>query len=128
MSFNHLQYHFMKSLVILGLFLKISHERVWKRKVLAALSARLLHPWNSPGKNTGVGYHFPFNGSSQSMHQTQISHIGGEVFTIWATREARLRVYVSVFSYIENDPNLCSFLANNLYSKKYCRVLSLLII
>ena len=53
------QHHSMKLSAILGSFLKISHERVWKVRVLAALCAKLLHPWNSPGKNTGVGYHFP---------------------------------------------------------------------
>ena len=32
--------------------------------------ARLLCPWDSPGKNTGVGCHFPPQGSSQPRDQT----------------------------------------------------------
>ena len=91
--------------------------------------ARLLCPWNSPGKNTGVGCHFllqeifptqrlnpglpccrqilyplshqgsprilewvayPFSrGSSQPRNRTQVSHIAGRVFTLWAIRETQ---------------------------------------
>ena len=97
---------------------------------------RLHHPWDSPGKNTGVGCHFllqcikvksesevaqlcltlsdPMDcrlpgssvdgifqarllewvaisfsrGSSQPRGQTQVSHIAGRHFTVWAAREA----------------------------------------
>ena len=49
---------------------------------------RLLCPWNSPGKNTGVGSHPLLLGSSQPRDQTQVSHIAGTFFTIWSTREA----------------------------------------
>ena len=35
-------------------------------------SARLLCPWDSPGKNTGVGYHFLFQG----IFPTQVSNPG----------------------------------------------------
>ena len=48
--------------------------------------------WGSPGKEPGVGYHalLPSSkGSSQSRGQTQVSHIAGGFFTIWASRETR---------------------------------------
>ena len=49
----------------------------------------LYSPWNSTGQNTGVGSLSFSRGSSQSRDQTQISHIAGEFFTNWATREAQ---------------------------------------
>ena len=52
--------------------------------------ARLLCPWYSSGKNTGVGSHTLLQGSSWPRDQTQVSHIAGRFFTIWATREAHL--------------------------------------
>ena len=52
--------------------------------------ARLLWPWDSSGKNTGVYLPFiPFSGeSSWPRDQTQVSCSAGRFFTIWATREA----------------------------------------
>ena len=43
--------------------------------------------WDSPGKNTGVGCCALLQGSSQPRDQTQVSHIAGRFFTIWATRK-----------------------------------------
>ena len=44
---------------------------------------------DSPGKDTGMGCHALFpRGSSQSRDQTQISHITGRFFTIWAMKKA----------------------------------------
>ena len=51
---------------------------------------RLLYPWNSLGKNTGVGSLSLSRVSSQSRDQTQVSHISGGFFTSWATREAQI--------------------------------------
>ena len=48
----------------------------------------LQSPWNSPGQNTGVGTFPSSRGSSQCRDQTQVSHIAGRFFTIWATRGA----------------------------------------
>ena len=42
---------------------------------------------NSPGKNTGVSYHFPFQGIFPTQGWTQISHIAGRLFTNWAIKE-----------------------------------------
>ena len=48
----------------------------------------LYSSWNSPGQNTGVGA-IPFpRGSSQPRDWTQVSHIAGRRFNLWATREA----------------------------------------
>ena len=47
----------------------------------------LYSPWNSPGKNTGVGSLF----FSQGIFPTQVSHIADRFFTSWATREAHIQ-------------------------------------
>ena len=47
--------------------------------------ARLLCPWNSPGKNTGVGSQCLLQGFSQPRGWTQVSGIAGRLFTIWVT-------------------------------------------
>ena len=50
----------------------------------------LLHPWDFPGKSTGVGsfpLHFLLQRSSQPRDRTWVSCIVGRRFTIWATRE-----------------------------------------
>ena len=39
-------------------------------------------------------------GSSQPRDRTQVSHIAGRFFTIWATREAQ--EYWSVFSHLQS--------------------------
>ena len=39
--------------------------------------ARLLCPWDSPGKNTGVGCHSLPRGSFWPRDQTQVSHVAG---------------------------------------------------
>ena len=41
---------------------------------------------DSPGKNSGVGCHALLQESSQPRDRTQVSHIVGIFFTIWATR------------------------------------------
>ena len=50
---------------------------------------RLLCPWDSPGKNTGVEWVAIFfsRGSSWSRDQTWVSHILGRFFTLWATSQ-----------------------------------------
>ena len=49
---------------------------------------RLLHPWDSPGRNTGMDWHSFSRGSSQPKDGTQVSRIADRRFTLWATREA----------------------------------------
>ena len=48
---------------------------------------RLLHPWNSLGKNTGVGCHFFSRGSSWPRDWTSLLHCRWIVYG-WSTREA----------------------------------------
>ena len=50
---------------------------------------RLLHRWDFPGKNTGVGCDFLLQDIFPTQDWTQISCIVGRCFTIWATREDR---------------------------------------
>ena len=53
------------------------------------LPARLLCPWDSPSKNSGVFLAMPaFRVSSQPRDWTQVSHMVGRFFTIWATMKA----------------------------------------
>ena len=71
---------------------------MWKSESQVQLFAtlpRLLRPWNSPGKNIGVGNHPFFGGSSWHRDETQVSCIAGRFFTIWATREAHAETYHS---------------------------------
>ena len=49
---------------------------------------RLLCPWDSPGRNTGVGCHSFSRGSSWDTDWIQVSHIAGRFFTLQTTREA----------------------------------------
>ena len=50
--------------------------------------ARLLHPWNSSGKNSGVGYISFSRDSSQPRYWTWVSCIASRFLTVWATGEA----------------------------------------
>ena len=50
--------------------------------------ARLLSPWSSPGKNTGVGNHFRLQGIFPTQGSTWLSCIAGRFFSFWATMEA----------------------------------------
>ena len=49
----------------------------------------LYSSWNSPGQNTGVDSHSLLQESSQPRDRIQVSHITGELFTNWATKEAQ---------------------------------------
>ena len=70
------------------------------------LSARLLCPWNFPGKNTGIGCHFLLRWIFQPRDQTHvscISCIGRQIFydcTIW---EARTFLYWILWFYFESQ-------------------------
>ena len=84
-------------------------------RLFAALwtaATRLLWPWNSLGKNTGVSSHFPL----QRIFPTQVSCIAGGFFTFWATREAPLpygvplnfTYFSSIFHFLHLTPSLSS--------------------
>jgi len=46
------------------------------------LPIRLLCPWDSPGKNTGLGCHVLLQGIFPTQNQTQVSGIAVRFFTI----------------------------------------------
>jgi len=45
--------------------------------------ARILSPWDFPGKNTGVGCHFLPRVSSRPRDQSHISGLAGGFFATW---------------------------------------------
>ena len=49
---------------------------------------RLLRPWDSPGKNTGVVAISFSRGSSRPRDRTWVPHIAGRLFILWGTRGA----------------------------------------
>ena len=53
--------------------------------------SRFLCPWESPGKNTGVGTHSLLQGIFPDWDWIRVSCIAGGFFTVWATREALLQ-------------------------------------
>ena len=55
---------------------------------------RLLCPWDSPGKNTGVGCH-DLQGSSWPRDGTMVSHIAGRFLIVW-TYNATINIHVQV--------------------------------
>ena len=75
--------------------LAVSHsvvpDALWSHGL--SLSTRLLCPWNSSGKNTGMGCHFLpqgiflTQGSSWPRDRSWVSCIAGRFFAIWASRE-----------------------------------------
>ena len=74
-----------------------SHEVKWKSLSHVRLFvARLLCPWNSPGKNTGVCCHFLLQGIFLTQGSNLSSCTVGRSFTIWAMREVPLKLYPSV--------------------------------
>ena len=53
-------------------------------------TARFLCPWNSPGKNTGVGIHSSIQGIFLIQGSNLISCSAGRIFTVHITREVPL--------------------------------------
>ena len=56
--------------------------------------ARLLCPWDSPGKNTGVGCHPLLQESSQPRDQSLVSCIAGRQFFAAEPSEKRIATYI----------------------------------
>jgi len=74
----------------------------WMLAIWSLVPLPFLNPWNFLGRNTEVICHFLLQegGSSWLTDWTQVSHIAGRLFTIWANREA------------------CVFWAENVYEKE----------
>ena len=69
-------------------------ERKWSCSVVSdslrphgLQSIRLLHRWDFPGKSTGMGCYFLFQGLFLTRGSNPVSRIVGRCFTIWPTRE-----------------------------------------
>ena len=90
-------------------------------------SARVLSPWDSPGKNTGVGCVPSSRGSSQPRNQICVSRascIAGESFTCWAIRKTLWLTYMVIKWWSqnlkpENFTPLCSF---QIFFFFFCRI------
>ena len=62
-------------------------------------TSRLLCPWDSPGRNTGVGCHFLLQAifpTRQLNPGLRSPELAGGFFTNWATREALLEFWMCV--------------------------------
>ena len=57
--------------------------------------ARLLCPWDFPGKTTGMGRNFLLQGIFTTMDQSQVSCTAGGFYTICATRKASCQTMVN---------------------------------
>ena len=68
----------------------------------------LLCPWNSPGKNTGVSYHFLLQEIFLTGGSNWVCCAAGRFFTSWATREAQVKVKVTQLCLTLCDPMHCS--------------------
>ena len=88
-------------------------ERKWNRSVVSDFlwphgpePARLLYPWDFPGKNTGMDCHILLQG----IVPTQGSNTGlpncGRLLTIWAPREVKL---------LPNHGSTCPCLVKSIY-------------
>ena len=84
-------------------------------------TAIFLCPWNSPGKNTGVGSHSFLQGIFPTPRdRTCISCTADRLFTIWTTREVLIYHSLNHFQclLIANIPNWwkwsCSVMSNSL--------------
>ena len=72
--------------------------------------ATLLYPWNFPGRNTGVGCHFLFQGSFQPRDRAHIygfSCTGRQILSHYTTWEALPMVLCAVHLVTQLCPTLC---------------------
>ena len=64
-----------------GFSRSVVSDSLQPHRLLPMEPTRLLCPWDSPGKNTGVGCHFLFQGNFLTQDQTRVSCIAGRFFT-----------------------------------------------
>jgi len=64
--------------------------------------ASLLCPWNSPGKNTGVGSHSFLQRIFLTTDWTSVSSIVGRFFTVRDTRKAPLNAFIRKTAFPES--------------------------
>ena len=72
--------------------------------------ARLLCPWDSPGKNTWMGCHALLQRIFPARDRAEVSHTAGGFFTIWTTREvvSRHQLYSVGWCQVQPCPHLFS--------------------
>ena len=115
-----------------NLFMKVHAQSLSHLQLLwphGLKPTRLLCPWHSPGKNTGVGCHSLLQGIFLIQGLNPVSLIAHKLFTIWATREALILVCTFLFcdiffwfwhqgdSVLAEWPWECSFFCNFLGGK-----------
>ena len=66
-------------------------------------------PWNSPGKNTGVGCHFLFQGIFPIQGSNRVFCIAGRFFTVGVTLEVPVPLYLVLKEQGDLDHFCCSF-------------------
>ena len=74
---------------------------------------------NSPGKNTGVGCHVLLQG----IFPTQVSHVAGRFFTVWATRKKKKEREVSQSCLTLCNPMDCSLPGFSIHGIFQARIL-----
>ena len=67
------------------------------------LLARILFPWNSPGKNTTVCRHSLLQGIFLTQRSTQVSCIAGRFFTVLATEVLKILQLTNIWANIRRN-------------------------
>ena len=70
-------------------------------QLLGLWLTRLLCPWDSPGKNTGMGCYTLLQGIFLIQGSNHVSCISGRFLTCWATREEYIYIYICKFGYVQ---------------------------
>ena len=71
-----------------------SLSRVWVFVSHGLQPARLLCPWNPPGKDIGMGCHFLLQGNLPDPGiEPGVSYIAGRFFTFWTARDLGLKLH-----------------------------------
>ena len=75
-------------------------QSCWTLRPHGLWPARLLRPWDSPGKNAGVGCHFSLQRTSVTQGQTPVFCISRQIPYSCTTRKAHRHLSV-----IQSNPN-----------------------
>jgi len=80
--------------------------------------ARLLSPWDFPGKNTGVGCHFLLQRSSWPRDRTRITCIGSGIKTYLGSNPVPVSYHLCELPHLQNRQNEC-FIPNTVVGIKW---------
>ena len=95
----------------------VMSDALWLRTLYPP---RLLCPWDSPGKNTGVGSHSLLQGIFLTRDWTYVSCIAGRFFTIWITRETSNTIYFAYLRCLFSEYELLSNRIFLLFCSAFC--------